>query len=55
MNQVIIINGPSCASIDGDICSSVAKYELIDKNQVLQTELEEYKIKTQEARSEQIH
>lgn len=31
--------------MDGDICSSVAKYELIDKNQVLQTEVEEYKIK----------
>lgn len=38
----------SCASIDGDICSSVAKYELIDKNQVLQTEIEEYKIKIYE-------
>ena len=38
----------SCASIDGDICSSVAKYELIDKNQVIQTEIEEYKIKIYE-------
>lgn len=38
----------SCASIDGDICSSVAKYQLIDKNQVLQTEIEEYKIKIYE-------
>jgi hypothetical protein len=38
----------SCASMDGDICSSVAKYELIDKNQVLQTEIEEYKIKIYE-------
>jgi len=38
----------SCASMDGDICSSVAKYELIDKNQVLQTEVEEYKIKIYE-------
>lgn len=41
----------SCSSIDGDICSSVAKYELIDKNQVLQTEIEEYKIKIYEPRS----
>ena len=40
----------SCASIDGDICSSVAKYELIDKNKVLQTEVEEYKIKIYEPR-----
>lgn len=38
----------SCASIDGDICSSVAKYELIDKNQVIQIEIEEYKIKIYE-------
>ncbi|WP_224721188.1 hypothetical protein, partial [Francisella sp. XLW-1] len=38
----------SCASIDGDICSSVAKYELIDKNKVIQTEIEEYKIKIYE-------
>ncbi|WP_150465606.1 class I SAM-dependent methyltransferase [Francisella sp. SYW-2] len=38
----------SCVSIDGDICSSVAKYELIDKNKVIQTEVEEYKIKIYE-------
>lgn len=38
----------SCASMDGDICSSVAKYELIDKNQVIKTEVEEYKIKIYE-------
>ena len=38
----------SCASIDGDICSSVAKYELVDKNKVLQAEIEEYKIKIYE-------
>ncbi len=41
----------SCASIDGDIFSSVAKYELIDKNQVIQTEVEEYKIKIYESGS----
>ena len=41
----------SCASIDGDIYSSVAKYELIDKNKVIQTEIEEYKIKIYELRS----
>jgi hypothetical protein len=38
----------SCADIDGDICSSVAKYELIDKNKVIQSEIEEYKIKIYE-------
>jgi len=41
----------SCAWIDGDICSSVAKYELIDKNQVIQNEVEEYKIKIYDPRS----
>lgn len=38
----------SCASMEGDICSSVARYELVDKNQVIQTEIEEYKIKIYE-------
>lgn len=41
----------SLASIDGDICSSVAKYELVDKNKVLQTETEEYKIKIYDPQS----
>ncbi|MEM8727621.1 MAG: class I SAM-dependent methyltransferase [Chlamydiota bacterium] len=36
---------------DGDICSSVARYELIDKNKLLQTEIEEYKIKIYEPQS----
>ena len=45
--KIILLS--SCASIDGDICSSVAKYELIDKNQVIQTEIEEYKIKIYES------
>ncbi len=31
--------------------TSVAKYELIDKNQVIKTEVEEYKIKIYEPRS----
>jgi hypothetical protein len=35
----------SCASMDDAICSSVAKYELIDKNRVIKTEIEEYNIK----------
>ena len=47
----LFFNVASCASIDVDICSSVAKYELIDKNQVIQTEIEEYKIKIYEPRS----
>lgn len=40
-----------CASIDRSICSSVTKYELVDKNKVLQTEIEEYKIKTYDPQS----
>lgn len=47
--KIILLS--SCASIDGDICSSVAKYELVDKNKVVQTEVEEYKIKIYEPQS----
>lgn len=35
----------SCAFMDDDICSSIAKYELIDGSKIIQTEIEEYKIK----------
>lgn len=34
--------------MEGDICSYAAKYELVDKNKVIQTEVEEYKIKIYE-------
>ncbi|ARB91620.1 class I SAM-dependent DNA methyltransferase [Legionella longbeachae] len=33
------------AILDGDLCYSIGKYELIDNNRVLQTEVEEYKIR----------
>ena len=41
--KMIILS--SCASMDDDICSSIAKYELIDGSKIIQTEIEEYKIK----------
>ena len=31
--------------LDEEVCYSVGKYELIDNNQVIQTEVEEYKIR----------
>ena len=35
----------SCALMDDDIYSSIGKYELIDGNTIIQTEIEKYKIK----------
>lgn len=33
------------ATLDDEICSSIGKYELIDGNQIIQTEIENYKIR----------
>ncbi|WED42025.1 class I SAM-dependent methyltransferase [Legionella cardiaca] len=33
------------AMLDGEICCSIGKYELVDGNEVIQTEIEEYKIR----------
>ena len=42
-NKMILLS--SFASMEKDICSFIGKYELIDKNKIVQTEIEEYKIK----------
>lgn len=34
----------TCATLEENICSSIGKYELIDGNRIVQTEVEEYKI-----------
>lgn len=38
----------SCAVMEGDICTSFCKYELIVNNTIVQTEVEEYNIKIYE-------
>jgi hypothetical protein len=35
----------SCATLDGKICTSIGKYELIDRNDIIHTEIETYKIR----------
>ena len=34
-----------CSTIEYDICTAVGRYELIEDNRIMQTEIEEYKIK----------
>lgn len=36
------------ATMDGDICKSVVKYELVSDNKIIHTEVEEYKLKIYE-------
>ena len=43
------------ATIDDEVCYSVGKYELIDNNRVIQTEVEEYKIRIYQDRSMMHH
>ena len=38
----------TCISLDKDICSCVCKFELVDDNKVVQTEVEEYRFKVYE-------
>ena len=44
-----IIMLSSCANLDGNICSSIGKYELIHHNSIIQTEIEEYEVRIYEA------
>ena len=39
----------SCAMLDGNICSSIGKYELIDHNKIINTEIEELKVRLYES------
>lgn len=34
-----------CSSIEKDICTAIARYELIDSGKIIRTEIEQYKIK----------
>lgn len=45
-NKKIILS--QFAVLDSDICTSIARYDLINKHQIIQTEIEEYKIKLYE-------
>lgn len=36
------------STLEGNLCSSVGKYELVKGNQIIQTEIEEYKVKLYE-------
>ena len=45
-NKKIILS--QFAVLDSDICTSIGRYDLIDNHQVIQTEIEEYKIKLYE-------
>lgn len=37
-----------CATLEGKICTSIGKYELVDHNSIIQTEIETYKIRLYE-------
>jgi len=38
----------SCATLEGKVCTSIGKYELVDHNSIIQTEIEIYKIRLYE-------
>lgn len=38
----------SCASLEGNICSSLGKYDLVDSNKIIRTEVEELRVRLYE-------
>lgn len=42
-NKIILLS--QLAILEGPVCYSIAKYELIESNHIIQTEIEEYKIR----------